>query len=352
MKAFIRSFYILLTTLVILTTTYLISYSCSKNSDPNTLNIFVWGDFFPEETLKQFESETGIKLNVNYYGSNEELVLKLESTKGLGYDLVFPSDYGVTALKEKNLLKPLEKSKFNFMDRIEPYLLDCKFDRKNQYSIPYSWEVYGITHEKKNITKHFQPSIAALFEGTHKVVMTADPVEAIDFAAHYLFGYKNFLSPKEETKVINLLKTQKKRVEAYTDDRVQYMISSEDCPVALLRVSFFWKNFETLPHLQIYLPNEGVFTTIENVSLSVGAEHIDAAYKFINFIYKPEIMAKQLDLSPLFPACRDALRFSTFANIPRYHEILNEIQNRNDFFFTHYLIPQNRIRTAWVEIKS
>ncbi len=352
MKLFIRFFYIFLITLFILFTTYFISYSFSKNSDPNTLNIFVWGDFFPEETLKKFEEETGIHLNVNYYGSNEELILKLESTKGVGYDLVFPSDYAVTALKQKNLLAPLNKGNLDFMNRIEPYLLDLKFDRKNEHSVPYSWEVYGITHETKKLPRNFQPSLAALFEGTYKVIMTADPVEAIDFASHYLFGYKNTLSSKEETKVIQLLKNQKKRVEAYTDDRVQYMISSEDCPVALMRVSFFWKNFEAFPHLQIYLPREGVFTTIENVSISAGAEHIDAAYKFINYIYKPEIMAKQFDLSPLFPACTDTLPFTSLGNIPRYYEILKEVQSRNDLFFTHYLIPQSKIRPTWVEIKS
>ncbi len=352
MKFFVRSLFIALITLILISATYFASYACTKSNNTNILNIFVWGDFFPEETLQAFEKETGIKLNVNFYTSNEDLILKLESSKGKGYDLVFPSDYAVTKLRQKGLLKPLDHSRFDFMERIEPFLLDRPFDPKNAYSVPYFWEVYGITQEKSKVPPSFKPSLGLLFDGSSKVVMTDDPVEALDFASHYLYGYKKSLTPKEEHEVIQLLKKQKKWVEAYTDDRVQYMISSKDCPTALLRVSFFWKHYEELSHLQLYLPKEGVFTTIETIALSAASEHVDAAYQFINYIYQPKLIAAQLGVSPLFPACKDALPYTPFAKIPRYHEVLDEIQGRDDFFFTHYIIPQARIRPAWVEIKS
>ena len=352
MKFLLRSLFILIVTITLISATYFTSYACARQSNTNVLNIFVWGDFFPEETLQNFEKETGIKLNVNFYTSNEELIVKLESSKGKGYDLIFPSDYGVTTLRQKGLLKEIDSTRLDFTDRIEPFLLNRSFDLENKYSIPYFWEVYGITQEKTKIPADFIPSLSLLFDGSNKVVMTDDPVEGLDFASHYLYGYKKSLSPKEEFEVIKLLKSQKKWVEAYTDDRVQYMISSNDCPTALMRVSFFWKHYNELKHLQIYLPKEGVFTTIETVALAAGAEHIDAAYQFINYIYKPEVMAAQLGVSPLFPACEDALPYTSFTDIPRYHEIFKEIQNRDDFFFTHYIIPKARIRPAWVEIKS
>ena len=349
MKLFVRLLYIITISLIFFLTSKLPQYSLFKKSETHTLNIFVWGDFFPEETFRKFEQETGIQLNINHYTSNEELNLKLENSKGIGYDLVFPSDYGVAALREKGLLKPLDPTQLNFWSRLEPYLLNRPFDPQNQFSIPYFWEVYGLAFEK---TKNLKPSLSTLFEGTHKVVMTADAVEAIDFATHYLYGYKSTLSVQEESHVLKLLKNQKNRIEAYTDDRVQYIIASKDCPVAIMRVSFFWKNYNELSHLQIHLPKEGLFTTIENVAISTASKHTDAAYKFINFIYKADIMATQLELSPLFPACKDALPLASFVTIPRYHEIFQEVQSRNDFYFTHYLLPPHRIRPFWVEVKS
>ncbi len=352
MKILIRSFFIFLITLALLSSTYFVSQTFNSLKTKPTLNIFIWGDMFPEAIFKQFEKETGIHLVVNFYTSNEDLIVKLENTKGSDYDLVFPSDYGVTSLVEKGLLKPLEKCKLQFLDRIEPYLMNRVFDPNNTYSIPYNWEVYGITEEKSKTTNSFIPSLSLLFEGNNKVVMTDDPVEAFDFAAHHLYGYKTTLSSREEYEVMNLLKHQKKHVEAYTDNRVQYMISSKDCPTALMRVSFFWKHYNELSHLQIHLPKEGVFTSIETVAISAKSKNLDSAYKFINYIYKPESMAASLSESPLFPACKDVLPLTPYADIPRYQELFNEIKSRDDLYFTHYLIPKKRYRPAWVEIKS
>ncbi|HLB59453.1 MAG TPA: spermidine/putrescine ABC transporter substrate-binding protein [Bdellovibrionota bacterium] len=348
MKFLVRTLYIILISLFFSFITQLPKIHFAKASEKSSLNIFVWGDFFPEETFCKFEKETGIQLNISHYTSNEELILKLEKTKGEGYDLVFPSDYGVTALREKGLLKPIDHTKLDFWARLEPYLLDRPFDPKNQFSIPYFWEVYGIAFEKEKPLPH---SLAALFDGAHPIVMTADPVEAMDFAAHYLYGYKHTLTLEEEQEVLTLLKKQKSRVEAYTDDRIHYIVSSENCPAAIMRVSFFWKAYNELSHLEIHLPKEGLFTTIENVALAKGSKHEEAAYKFINFVYKAECMAAQLELSPLFPACRDALPLASFVTIPRYHEIFAEVQSRSDFFFTHYLIDPHRIRPFWVEVK-
>jgi len=353
MKLLIRSFLILLISITLLSTTYFASQTLPSLKSKSTLNIFVWGDMFPEEVFKKFEKETDIHLVVNFYTSNEELIVKLENSKGSGYDIVFPSDYGVTSLIEKGLLKPLDKCKLQFLDRIEPYLLNQAFDTNNTYSTPYNWEVYGITQELTKTSNSFIPSLSLLFEGKGKVVMTDDPVEAIDFAAHYLYGYKKILKPHEEYEVIKLLKTQKNRVEAYTDNRVQYMITSnKDCPTALMRVSFFWKHYNELSHLQIHLPKEGVFTTIETVAISANSKNLDAAYKFINYIYRPEIMAASLSESPLFPACKDVLPLTPFAEIPRYQQLFEEIKSRDDLYFTHYLILKERYRPAWVEIKS
>ena len=189
MKIFVQVFYIVLISASFLIATYFPTYL--KKTDPKTLNIFVWGDFFPEKTFLKFEQETGIRVQVNYYVSNEELILKLEKTKGMGYDIIFPSDYAVKILKEKDLLQPIDHTKLTFKEHIEPSLLNQYFDPNNTFSFPYFWEVYGMALEKNLYPKGCFPSLALLFEKTNrKVVMTADPVEAITFATHYLYGKK------------------------------------------------------------------------------------------------------------------------------------------------------------------
>ena len=326
----IKFLYIFFISLAIFSASYLPSY-LSKKPEP-TLNIFVWGDFFPEETFRQFEKETGIKINPNYYTSNEELILKLEKTQGAHFDLLFPSDYAVTSLKEKNLLKPLDKKRLTHLQRIDPPLLNRPFDPENTFSLPYFWEIYGLT---------IDGSLDSLFDGNRRVVMMQDPVEIFSVASHYLN------SPKETAPVLDLLKRQKEFIEAYTDHRAHYLVSSIDPPIAILRSSFFFKHSDTLSHF--YPPKNGTFATIENVALSASSEHVDEAYKFIEFIYRPEIMALQIDKGPLFPACRDALTFTTIPLTPRYFELLETLSPNDLYFFN---IPSETVRPLWVEVQA
>ena len=60
-----------------------------------SINIFVWGDILEPTVIAEFERETGIKVNMNFYASNEEMLVKLKATGGPGYDLIIPSDYSV-----------------------------------------------------------------------------------------------------------------------------------------------------------------------------------------------------------------------------------------------------------------
>ena len=62
----------------------------------NALNVFAWSGMLDTDYMAVFEQETGIKVNLSFYESNEELLVKLRSTGGKGYDLILPSDYAIT----------------------------------------------------------------------------------------------------------------------------------------------------------------------------------------------------------------------------------------------------------------
>ena len=63
-----------------------------------SINVFMWSGAVDEKMIIQFEKETGIRVNASYYEGNEELLVKLLATKGLGYDFIVPSDYVVEFL--------------------------------------------------------------------------------------------------------------------------------------------------------------------------------------------------------------------------------------------------------------
>src|SRR6478672_7778132 len=72
----------------------------------NTLNLFCWSEYVPQEVIDGFTKETGIKVNVENYASNEEMLSKLLAG-GSKYDLIQPSEYTIEALAKADKLEPL-----------------------------------------------------------------------------------------------------------------------------------------------------------------------------------------------------------------------------------------------------
>src|SRR5579862_2689324 len=116
--------------------------------EKKSINVFAWGDILDDSVVAEFEKTSGIKVNLNFYASNEEMIIKLKATGGEGYDLIVPSDYSVEILRKENLLKKLDKTKLNFLDNLNPHLLNLFFDPGNLYSVPFEWELYVLGIDK------------------------------------------------------------------------------------------------------------------------------------------------------------------------------------------------------------
>jgi len=87
-------------TIVLFSIFTLIFNSCSRSK--NEVNVYVWSDYLSQDVIEEFEKETGIKVNLDTYDSNEALLEKLQ-TGVSKYDVVVPSDYMVPKKVEKNV---------------------------------------------------------------------------------------------------------------------------------------------------------------------------------------------------------------------------------------------------------
>jgi len=353
MKQIIRTLYLFSITLLILCSLYLPNHKLFHSKKEKSLNVIASGGTFSPQAIKLFEKESGIKVNLQFYSTNEELLTKMKETKGEGIDILFPSDYGVKLLSDEGLIKPLEKDKIDCLDKIEPYLLNHEFDPNNHYSIPYAWEVYGIAANQKMLSKKALPSLAQLFEQNdegHKIIMPPHPLETTFFAAYHLFGKVNNLTQRDVDQIRSLLKDQKRWTEAYADFRATHLITSEICPLALLRSSYLPQVALENSNIDFLIPKEGIFTSIDSLVIGTHCKKDKAVYQFINFFYKPEIMALQVKTWPLFPANLEALDHTT--NLPaNYYQALKEVQERKDLLFFHYFLSPDHINKLWLEVK-
>lgn len=323
--------------------------------DSNSINVFAWGDILEPSAIEEFEKETGIKIHLNYYSSNEELMVKLKATKGEGYDLVIPSDYAVDLLSKEGLLKKIDKSKLDFWKELNPRLLGHEFDPNNDYSIPFEWEIFGMGIDKTYFKgRPFDPSWRLIFDPsiiTYKIGMTDDFIEAILMASYYLFGPQETLNEDQIQQVKNLLIQQKAWVEAYANFRADYFLATKNCPVVVASSSYIWRTMRTFDFVGFVVPREGTFITIENLSIPKPSAKEDLIYKFINFLYQPKIIAKHYETYGFFPSTLHALDLLNLD--PQAKSlILSSQEDFNKFHFFTTLFSEQQMRDIWVEVKS
>lgn len=351
MKVLIRGCMILFWVGALFGVLYL-SKSFIFRSPQKTINIFSWGDIFDPAYINLFERQTGIKVNISYYATNEELLTKLTATRGVGYDLIVPSDYAVGALRSSGLLKQLDKNKMSFYEHLNPLLLGLPFDPDNQYSVPFEWELFGIGINKDYFGDNIpQPSWSLIFDTAampYRIAMVNDPIEAILFAAHYLYGQKAHtieqLNTQEIQEIKQLLIEQKKRVEAYVDFRPDYFLVTKNCPVVVASSSYILRSMREYSYIDFIMPVEGTFITIENFAIPAVSDKEDLVYQFMNFFFEPESCLHHFNLFAFFPARLDVIPpLTTISISPDMFKKLS---------FFKPVVSEQQKNDLWVEVKS
>lgn len=353
-KFFIRFFVILFWIGAIFAFLYFPNFKMLPNEE-NSIVIFTWGDILDPDVVANFEKETGIKVHLNYYSSNEELLVKLRATEGGGYDLIMPSDYAVAALIKENLVKELNRKELNFFQHLNPFLLGHFYDPDNRYSVPFSWEVFGLGIDQEYFEgKPFEPSWKLIYDRkviNYKISMSNEPQEALLMTGFYLFGKSTNYSDQELQAIRNLLIEQRAWVEAYANFRGDYFLATRNCPVAVASSSYMWKSKKLFPFIKFIIPEEGTFITVENFCIPIKSKNEKQAYAFLNYIYRPESIATHFENYGLFPSTTNAAHLMELD--PEAKALMSTPrQEFKKFQFFTTIIPEEELHKVWIEIKT
>ena len=121
----------------------------SKQYAGQTLHFYNVGEYIGEDVIAGFEGETGAKVVMETFDSNEAMYIKVAN--GETYDLIVPSDYMIQRLIEEDYLQKLDHSRLNCMDNLTDEVLNQSYDPGNEYSIPYFWGSVGIIYDKTKV---------------------------------------------------------------------------------------------------------------------------------------------------------------------------------------------------------
>ncbi|MCL2812383.1 MAG: spermidine/putrescine ABC transporter substrate-binding protein [Clostridia bacterium] len=259
--------------------------------EPKMLNVFTWDEYIDYDTiLAPFFEETGIRVNYSTFGSNEEMLAKMEATGGEGYDLVLASDYVLDALRLQGLIQPLDKSKLPNFVNIKDACLGQYYDPDSAFVVPYVIGTPLIVYDPV-MTGFEITGIEDLWNPALK-----DNVVIIDDArvviAHVLktMGHSfNTADPDILAQAAEKLSGLRPNIRVFDYDTPHVaMASGETAAGFMFTPQVVWARMDR-PDLQVVYPKEGLGIGIDGLVISAKAPHPGNAHLLLDFLLRPEI---------------------------------------------------------------
>ncbi len=117
--------------------------SASLAQAAGELNIYNWGNYTNPELIERFEAETGIRVTLTDYDSNDTALTRIKAG-GHGFDIVVPSNNYVPIWVGEGLLMELDHDQLPNIANIDPRWVDVPFDPGRRHSVPWAWGTTGV----------------------------------------------------------------------------------------------------------------------------------------------------------------------------------------------------------------
>jgi spermidine/putrescine transport system substrate-binding protein len=289
------------------TTTALLAAACGGSSSSTatttgsssgggkTLSIYAWAGEIPDSVVKGFEKETGIKVTVDTFDSNETMTAKLGSGAST-YDLVEPSQYTVQQLIGQKLIQKLDHSKIEGLTNLAAKFQDPSYDKGNAYSVPWIWGTTGFAYNDQCIPS--ATSWKTLFDEKYQgKLYMLDNMLASYIAGLQVTGHRATSTSKDEiAAATDALLKQKKILAGYNSTNYAQLLSTgQACAAEAWSGTAMAKVVESDPHVHYVIPSEGGSVWTDSLALTAGAKNTTSAYAFINYLLRPEVAALATD---------------------------------------------------------
>ncbi|WP_319588602.1 extracellular solute-binding protein [uncultured Desulfobulbus sp.] len=256
------------------------------------LNLYIWSEYIPEEVLAEFTKETGIKVNISTYDSNEAMYAKVKLV-GKGYDLIVPSSDHVGLMRREGLLAQIDTKKIGNFQLIAPQFTNQSFDPGNSYSVPYMWGSTALVLNTGIMPQQTVQKMADLWkpELKGKLILPNDAREVMGIGLKVL-GYSiNEKDPEHLRQAYEKLRPLMPSVRVFdSDSPKQALLSGEVAAGLVYNGEAYIANNENKAIRYIY-PPEGFSLWLDSFCIPRGAEHVEAAYRFIEYVLQPKVSA-------------------------------------------------------------
>lgn len=269
------------------------------------LYVFNWIQYVPDSVIEKFKKEFGVDLVYDTFASNEEMFTKLKAG-GSGYDVVFPgADYASIMIKE-GMVEKLDKGLLpDVVANVDKKISALKlFDPADDYSVPYFTGCAGLIVNKEKVGAFEKSwSILERKDLKGKISLLDDIREVLGVALRYNGFSPNSVDPAQIAQAKATVLKWKGNLLKFDSESMGKTFASGDSWVTHTYAENVWLELVADPSdydklaakYEFFIPKEGGLAYMDTMVILKDAPHKDLAYKFIDFIHRPEIYAEIAD---------------------------------------------------------
>ena len=335
------------------------------------LNVYNWSDYIAEDTIANFEAQTGIKVNYDVFDSNEVLEAKL-LTGSTGYDIVVPSAYFLERQIQAGLFLKLDRSKLPNWDNLDTAVMDRvqASDPGNEHAIVYLWGTTGLGYNVDMIAERmpdapidgwdalFDPEIVSKFADCGVSVLDA-PTEMVPAALRYLGLEPTSQDLDDLAKAEELLTSIRPYIRYFHSSQYISDLANGDICLAVgwsgdvLQARDRAAEADAGVTIGYTIPKQGSMMWFDMMAVPVDAPHPDNAHKFLNYIMEPEVAAAVTDY--VFYANANAASTDLIdPEVTGDPAIYPSEEVKANLYVTHANTPQydRALTRAWTRIRT
>jgi putrescine transport system substrate-binding protein len=274
------------------------------------LFVYNWADFIGPNTVAEFEKLTGIKVTYDVYDADETMEARLLAG-GSGYDVVSASTEFFSREIKAGAYETLDRSKLPNWKNLDPKILaiQAAYDPGNAHAVPYLHSINGFAYNVDMIKARmpdapvgsldmlFKPEILSKFADCG-VTFLDSPEDVIQLALNYLHLDPNTTRREDYKAAEELLLKVRPYIRSFDSSEYLNGLANRELCIAMS-----WSSDYALSHarakaagvnvnLAFVVPKEGANETFSSLLIPEGAPHPEAAYRFINFILRPDVIAE------------------------------------------------------------
>jgi putrescine transport system substrate-binding protein len=275
------------------------------------VHVYNWSDYIDESVLEDFTKETGIKVVYDVFDSNEILETKLLAG-GSGYDVVVPTGPFLARQIQAGVFQKLDKSKLPNLSNMWPDIMErlATYDPGNEYAVNYMWGTTGIGYNVEKVKAALGADFKVdswdtIFKPENAEKLKACGINILDASDETFAISMNYIGKNPDSKDTADLEAggdvyMKIRPSVKTFNSSSYiddLANGDICATIgwsgdILQAKARAEEAKNGVEINYVIPKEGTYMWFDNLAIPADAKNVEEAHAFINFLMKPEVIAK------------------------------------------------------------